>query len=228
MGIFSKITHIVLSGIDPNTRAQVVGIRIAFNLHRSVVEASGQNARVLTTESHIEHAGGDIIAVAVGESRLVCVFVNAAIGTNIEFLRISGVEDQSVKTNMEVSRIIIIGVAYHLLSDIVAIATLGSHQCPKIITKHINQIFIIRRNHEAVVVGSIATIHGMALGVRHGRQCHRPVGALVFGHENASMVAIGIDASHIDDIGIRGSDGEVDHSSGLGQKGITLQRRSRA
>ena len=76
------------------------------------------------------------------------------------------------------------------------------------IAEHINNTFVLRIDHETVVVSAIATIHGMTLGIRHRGQCHLPVGALVFAHENARMVAISIDARHINNIGIRRSDGE--------------------
>ena len=81
----------------------------------------------------------------------------------------------------------------------------------------------MRINHKAVVEKAIATIHGVTLVSGYRRQGNSPIGTLVFRNIDTCMIAIGIDASGIDDIGVAGSDGNIKHRIGLGQQGIALQ-----
>ena len=100
---------------------------------------------------------------------------------------------------MEVRKRIIIDVGSNLRSDVISIIS-GLGYRPEVITQNINDARVFGVNHEAMIGGTITAIHRVALGIGHGRQSHCPSRTIVFGNIDASMVAVSIDTTGVDDI----------------------------
>ena len=149
-------------------------------------------------------------------------------------MRIVGVENHGMQTDMDVNSRIIVSVRIELLGNVItAVCRFG--QCPNVIAQNINNARVLRVDYEAVVVESIATIQGMALVVGHRREGNRPIGTAVFGNIDTSVVAVGIDAGGIDDIVRRigyavknRGNGNVKNFVGLGKQGVALKIGARA
>ena len=139
-----------------------------------------------------------------------------------------------MQTDMDVNSRIIVSVRIELLGNVItAVCRFG--QCPNVIAQNINNARVLRVDYEAMVVESITTIQGMALVVGHRREGNRPIGTAVFGNIDTSVVAVGIDASGIDDIVRRigyavknRGNGNVKNFVGLGKQGVALKIGARA
>ena len=189
-----------------------------------MIETTSNNARVFSTNAHTEHTGGDIVAVAVAESKSASSFIYTTVTTEITFLRVVRIENHGMEADVEIIRQIVIRSIGQLFSNIVAIAR-SSGNLPKMVTKHIDKVGVFRINDEVMVVKSITFINVMANSGGHSRKGCIPSLALVSGNIDASVNARIIDKAGIDNVGIRRSDGEINHTirSAKGKEVVTFQ-----
>ena len=156
---------------------------------------------------------------------------NATISTHIEFIRVIRIEGHRTETDMQeyIARDAIIAIiiinyrtAFSKLFGHKITSLFGLYELPQIISQHINDTGIIGVNHHAVIDKTIAIIEVVAVVGGHVGQSHSPVGTLVFRNIDTSMNTVSANGSSIDDIGIRGSDGDIQQTSSFGKQGVAF------